>query len=247
MDPVIEPQLSHDVARVAQENGPAAWSMWDVLWRADAVVFCVAGLLIAASVWCWTIIIAKYLRLRLINRRSNAFEDAFWSGGSLEQLYNRVSKTEDDPMINVFTAAMREWRRSVSRGGSLPSEMRVSLQHRIERVMHVAIAREVDKNERFLGFLASTGSTAPFIGLFGTVWGIMQSFQAIAASQNTSLAVVAPGIAEALFVTALGLAAAIPAVLAYNKLSSDLGRYHGRLEAFATEFEAIISRQLEDA
>jgi len=241
MDPVHD-----DVARMALEAGPMNWSMWDVVWRADLVVFCVAGLLVAASFWSWTIIIAKYFRIRMLNRRSTTFEDAFWSGGSLEQLYSRVGKTLDDPMVNVFSAAMREWRRSVTRG-TMASDLRVSLQHRIERVMHVAIGREIEKNERFMSFLASTGSTAPFIGLFGTVWGIMRSFQSIASSQNTSIAVVAPGIAEALFVTALGLAAAIPAVVAYNKLSTDLNRYHGRLDAFATEFEAIISRQLEEA
>jgi biopolymer transport protein TolQ len=146
----------------------------------------------------------------------------------------------------VFAAAMREWRRSAAKGLLGTAMVRASLQQRIERVMNVTVGREMDRVERFMSFLATVGSTAPFVGLFGTVWGIMNSFQSIAASKNTSLAVVAPGIAEALFATALGLVAAIPAVIAYNKFSTDFGRYAGRLEAFSTEFSAILSRQLDE-
>jgi len=149
-------------------------------------------------------------------------------------------------MSAVFAAAMREWRRSAAKGLLGTPGMRSSLQQRIERVMNVTVGREMDRVERFMSFLATVGSTAPFVGLFGTVWGIMNSFQAIAASKNTSLAVVAPGIAEALFATALGLVAAIPAVVAYNKLATDFGRYASRLEGFATEFSAILSRQLDE-
>jgi biopolymer transport protein TolQ len=141
---------------------------------------------------------------------------------------------------------MREWRRSVAKGLVGTNTMRTSLQERIERVMGVTVGREMERLERFMPFLATVGSTAPFVGLFGTVWGIMNSFNSIAASKNTSLAVVAPGIAEALFATALGLVAAIPAVIAYNKFSTDFGRYAGRLDAFATEFSAILSRQLDE-
>jgi biopolymer transport protein TolQ len=149
-------------------------------------------------------------------------------------------------MSAMFSAAMREWRRSVSKGLAAAGQMRAGLQSRIERVMGVTLGREMERLERYMTFLASVGSTAPFIGLFGTVWGIMHSFSSIASSKNTSLAVVAPGIAEALFATALGLIAAIPAVIAYNKISSDLTRYAGRLEAFSNEFGAILSRQLEE-
>jgi biopolymer transport protein TolQ len=141
---------------------------------------------------------------------------------------------------------MREWRRSAAKGLIGSNSLRASLQDRIERVMGVTMGREMERIERFMAYLATVGSTAPFVGLFGTVWGIMNSFQSIAASKNTSLAVVAPGIAEALFATALGLVAAIPAVVAYNKLSTDFGRYAGRLEAFASEFGAILSRQLDE-
>ena len=149
-------------------------------------------------------------------------------------------------MAAVFVAAMREWRRSHSKGLTTVKSMRGSLHERIDRVMQITVAREMDRVERYVTFLATTGSTAPFIGLFGTVWGIMNSFQAIALSKNTSLAIVAPGIAEALFATALGLLAAIPAVVAYNKVSKELDRYAGRLDTFAGEFSAVLSRQLEE-
>jgi biopolymer transport protein TolQ len=149
-------------------------------------------------------------------------------------------------MASIFVAAMREWRRSASKGLLISDQLRASLQQRIERVMQITLGREMEQAERQMVFLASVGAAAPFVGLFGTVWGIMNSFASIAASKNTSLAVVAPGIAEALFATALGLVAAIPAVLAFNKLSNDLGRYALKLETFAGEFGAILSRQLEE-
>ena len=215
--------------------------------HADIIVKAVALILVFASVWCWAIIFEKTVRMRRLNARANKFEEAFWSGSSLEDLYDRVGRRPLDPMTAIFAAAMREWRRSTERGLSAESNMRANLQQRIERVMSVTLGREMERLERYMSFLASVGSTAPFIGLFGTVWGIMNSFQAIAASKNTSLAVVAPGIAEALFATALGLVAAIPAVIAYNKLSTDLGRYANRMEGFAGEFSAILSRQLEGA
>jgi biopolymer transport protein TolQ len=162
----------------------------------------------------------------------------------LDDLYDRIGSQPKDPMSAVFVSAMQEWRRSQARG--LGATLSAGLQERIERVMQITVTREMDRVERNMTFLASTGSTAPFIGLFGTVWGIMNSFQAIAATKNTSLAIVAPGIAEALFATGLGLLAAIPAVLAYNKLSRDLDRYAGRLDTFAGEFAAILSRQLDE-
>jgi biopolymer transport protein TolQ len=204
------------------------------------------GVLVLASVWTWAIILDKMWRLRRLETRALRFEDAFWSGGSLDDLYERVGQRPSDPMTAVFSSAMREWRRSAAKGLVQQVTARAGLQARIDRVMQVTLGREMDRLERYMIFLASVGSTAPFIGLFGTVWGIMNSFQAIAVTKQTNLAVVAPGIAEALFATALGLIAAIPAVVAYNKISNDLGRYGGRLEAFAVEFSAILSRQLEE-
>jgi biopolymer transport protein TolQ len=203
-------------------------------------------MLLLASIWSWAIIIHKLIRLRALRAQAKQFEDAFWSGGSLEELFDRISNRPTDPMASIFVAAMREWRRSAAKGLLSNEALRESLRDRIERVMNIALGREVDQLERYMTFLASVGSASPFIGLFGTVWGIMNSFAAIAGSKNTSLAVVAPGIAEALFATALGLVAAIPAVLAFNKLNSDITRYGNRLEAFAGEFGAILSRQLEE-
>jgi biopolymer transport protein TolQ len=220
-------------------------SPWDLFINADWVVQIVMLLLLLASFWSWTIIFFKLSKLSVLQVKSDNFEDAFWSGGALDSLYEKIGSKPKDPMSAVFAAAMREWRRSNVKGRSTSHELRITLQQRIEKVMQVTMAREMDELERNMTFLASVGSTAPFVGLFGTVWGIMHSFQSIAASQNTSLSVVAPGIAEALFATALGLVAAIPAVLAYNKISSELNRYASRLESFVNEFMAIVSRQLE--
>jgi biopolymer transport protein TolQ len=214
--------------------------------QADTIVKIVMILLLLASFWTWAIIFDKALRLRRLRNQARQFEEAFWSGGSLEALFDRLETKTPDPMSALFVAAMREWRRSAAKGLVQTEHMRASLQERIERVMDITLGREMDFLERHMIFLASVGSSAPFVGLFGTVWGIMNSFASIAASKNTTLAVVAPGIAEALFATALGLVAAIPAVLAYNKLSGDIGRFGNRLEAFAGEFGAILSRQLEE-
>jgi biopolymer transport protein TolQ len=214
--------------------------------QADIIVKVVMLILLLASFWSWAVIFDKLMRLRRLRRDATAFEESFWSGGSLDDLYDRIGNRPLDPMSAIFAAAMREWRRSAAKGLTNSNNLRASLQDRIERVMQVTIGREMERLERFMAYLATVGSTAPFVGLFGTVWGIMNSFQSIAASKNTSLAVVAPGIAEALFATALGLVAAIPAVVAYNKLSTDFGRYAGRLEAFSSEFSAILSRQLDE-
>jgi biopolymer transport protein TolQ len=221
-------------------------SAWSLFLDADLIVKAVMLILVAASIWCWTIIFDKWLRLRSLFRRADQFEEAFWSGGSLEELYDRIGSRPLDPMSSIFVAAMREWRRATAKGLGEGEAARGGLARRIDRVMQVTLSREMEQLEARMGFLASVGSTAPFIGLFGTVWGIMSSFHNIGASKNTSLAVVAPGIAEALFATALGLVAAIPAVLAYNKLSTDVDRYAVRLEAFSGEFGAILSRQLEE-
>ena len=221
-------------------------SILDLVGQADIIVKLVLLILVLASFWSWAVIFDKLMRLRRLRQSAASFEETFWSGGSLDDLFDRVGQRPVDPMSAVFAAAMHEWRRSAAKGLLGTPNMRASLQQRIERVMNVTVGREMDRAERFMSYLATVGSTAPFIGLFGTVWGIMDSFQSIAASKNTSLAVVAPGIAESLFATALGLVAAIPAVVAYNKFSTDFGRYAGRLDAFATEFSAILSRQLDE-
>ncbi|HLY46923.1 MAG TPA: protein TolQ [Stellaceae bacterium] len=221
-------------------------SIFELFLQSDSIVKLVLFILLLASFWSWAVIFDKTLRIRRLRNAAASFEETFWSGGSLDDLYDRVGQRPIDPMSAVFAAAMREWRRSAAKGLLGTAVMRSSLQQRIERVMNVTVGREMDRVERFMSFLATVGSTAPFVGLFGTVWGIMNSFSSIAAAKNTSLAVVAPGIAESLFATALGLVAAIPAVIAYNKLSSDFGRYAGRLDAFATEFSAILSRQLDE-
>jgi biopolymer transport protein TolQ len=218
---------------------------WELFMNADWVVKAVMLLLLLASIWSWTIIFEKVINLRRLNRLADRFESTFWSGGAVDDLYDRISNQPPDPMSAVFVAAMREWRRFAAKRGN-EAEPPGELGERVERVMQLTANRELERVERYLTFLASTGSTAPFVGLFGTVWGIMNSFGAIGATKNTSLAVVAPGIAEALFATALGLLAAIPAVLAYNKLSRDLDRYAARINGFAGEFMAILSRQLED-
>jgi biopolymer transport protein TolQ len=220
-------------------------TVWGLFFEADIVVKVVLLLLLVASFWTWAIIFEKVVRMRRLKSYAGEFEEAFWSGGSLDELYDDLDNEPSDPMSSLFVSAMREWRRSSARG--LGNEQaRASLQQRIDRVMQITMGREMERLERHMVFLASVGSAAPFVGLFGTVWGIMNSFTSIAAAENTSLVVVAPGIAEALFATALGLVAAIPAVIGFNKLSNDLGRYGGRLEAFAGEFGAILSRQLDE-
>ena len=228
----------------AQALGQAAHdlSLWGLFLQADWIVKGVMIGLLGASIWVWAIVFDKVTGIRRANKAADAFEDRFWSGGSLDDLYAREGEEPSHPLAAVFGAAMREWRRSAGNGALLGGA-----KERVERAMGVTIGREMERLERWMVFLASVGSVAPFIGLFGTVWGIMNSFTAIAGMQNTNLAVVAPGIAEALFATAIGLIAAIPAVLAYNKLNTDLARFAGRMESFATEFAAILSRQTEAA
>lgn len=217
-------------------------SLWGLFLQAEIAVKLVMIGLSFASVWSWAIIIQKTLKLNKLNRLSSTFEDAFWSGVPLDDLFDKMKGRSPEPMGVIFYAAMREWRRGISRG----LKERGTLEQRIERVMQVSLTREMDYLERHVGFLASLGTNAVIVGLFGTVLGIMHSFQSIATQQNANLAVVAPGIAEALFATAIGLIAAIPASIAYNKISSDIARYGNRLEAFSSEFSTIISRQVEE-
>jgi biopolymer transport protein TolQ len=219
-------------------------SLWALFLEADIVVKIVMLGLLAASVWVWAVVFEKWSSLRKVNKAADSFEDRFWSGGSLDDLFEQEGVNASHPMAAVFSAAMGEWRRTVRVAGADISH--TSVRERVDRAITVTVQREMDRLERWMVFLASVGATAPFIGLFGTVWGIMHSFSAIAAMHNTNLAVVAPGIAEALFATAIGLVAAIPAVLAYNKISTDLSRFASRMEGFGAEFSAILSRQTEE-
>ncbi len=212
---------------------------------ADIVVKFVMMVLIFASIWSWAIILQKRGLIARLNRRANRFEDSFWSGEPLDKIYDRVKKSKEDPMLRTFSAGMDEWKAGIVGGVPSNQSLQASLRQRVERSMSVSINREMNHLESGMTFLASVASSAPFIGLFGTVWGIMSSFTAIAQTNNTSLAVVAPGIAEALFATAIGLVAAIPAAIAYNVLSSKLNRYSDRLDAFTDEFSAILSRHLD--
>jgi biopolymer transport protein TolQ len=222
-------------------------SIWQLFLNAHIVVKLVIIGLLAASIWSWAIIIEKFFLYAKTRKEADKFEQVFWSGQSLDELYQALAQRRNTGMAALFVAAMREWKRSTERegGGERSSRPMPGVQLRVEKVMDVTISREVERLERRLTFLATVGSTAPFVGLFGTVWGIMTSFQAIATSRNTSLAVVAPGIAEALFATALGLLAAIPAVIFYNKFNSEVARHAARLESFADEFAAILSRQID--
>nr|WP_294508028.1 protein TolQ [uncultured Rhodopila sp.] len=219
-------------------------SLWGLFVQADIVVKLVMLGLLAASVWVWAVVFEKVTAIRKANKEADAFEDRFWSGGSLDDLFDREGTNPNHPMASVFAAAMGEWRRSLRVAGADISH--TSVRERIDRAINVTIQREMERMERWMVFLASVGAVAPFVGLFGTVWGIMHSFSAIAAMHNTNLAVVAPGIAEALFATAIGLVAAIPAVLAYNQISNSLSRFAGRLDNFGSEFSAILSRQSEE-
>jgi biopolymer transport protein TolQ len=217
-------------------------SLWALFYNADLIVKLVMIGLLVASVWVWAIAIDKLLLYARMRRAMDRFEQAFWSGQSLEELYKSLSSRPTHSMAALFVAAMREWKRSLE--GQARSF--AGLQMRIEKVMDVTIAREVERLERRLLVLATVGSAGPFIGLLGTVWGIMTSFRAIAGQQSTSLAVVAPGIAEALFATAIGLIAAIPATIFYNKFAAEVNKQAQRLEGFADEFSAILSRQIDE-
>ena len=221
-------------------------SIWGLFLAADPLVKGVMLLLVLASIWCWAIIVDKITSVRRERRFADDFEDAFWSGGSADALYDEIGGDPNDAMTRVFSAGMREWRRAKASGlvTAARSDLRASLLSRVERSMSFTITREMERLERGMNFLASIGSVSPFVGLFGTVWGIMNSFREIAGTGSTNLAVVAPGIAEALFATALGLVAAVPAVTFYNKFSSQLAGFGDRLDTFTQEFVVRLSRRL---
>ncbi len=217
------------------------FSMWALFARATITVKLVMVMLILASVWCWAVIVDKVIQYRAARAEAEQFDRAFWSGEPLDALFDEIGANPRGASERIFAAGMTEWRRSHRQDGGLIA----GAQARIDRGMDVAIAKEAARLQRGLPVLATTGSTAPFIGLFGTVWGIMNAFIEIAEAQTTNLAVVAPGIAEALLATGLGLLAAIPAVIFYNKLSADSDRLVSGYEAFADEFSTILSRQLD--
>ncbi len=223
------------IAKAAADLSP-----WALFLEADIVVKVVMAGLLLASIWSWAIIIERSRRLGKLNAQARQFEEWFWKAESLDALYDPAAKA-DHPSAKLFVAGMNEWRRSLARGRF----DRDGLRARLESATQVSIARQIDELGDRLNVLATIGSVSPFVGLFGTVWGIMRSFTSIAASQNTTLAVVAPGIAEALFATAIGLFAAIPAVIGYNRLLHVIGRLEARLSAFAEEFRGLLSRQLD--
>ena len=225
-----------DTVNVIQ-NGAFDLSIMSLFFRADPIVKLVILGLFLSSVWSWAIIINKIKIIKKLNIVTKKFEEIFWSSNSLEDLYTKTESKNDHAMISTFNKAMIEWLRI--RGTKLKDQM----ESRLNNTLNSSINNEMTKLEKNMIFLASLGSSAPFVGLFGTVWGIMNSFQAIGITKNTSLAVVAPGIAEALFATALGLVAAIPAVIAYNKISSVLDNYSVRLETFAHEFVGRVTRK----
>ena len=223
----------------------ASFSIVPMFMRADLLGKSVMILLLAASLWSWTIIFNKLMLLANLKRKAKRFDKLFWSGQSLDELYQQFAAHNDHPLVAMFIAGLREWRRAFE-GGTPRENALPGIKERIEKAMSVTVMREIDGIEKQLGMLATIGSVSPFVGLFGTVWGIMNSFAAIAARHDTTLAVVAPGIAEALFATAMGLLAAIPAVIFYNRFVAEIGRYVNQLDAFADEFSAILSRQLDE-
>ena len=245
--PQAAPTTAVDVTQTGNTVGPGfvGISIYGLFMRADPIVKTVMAILALASLWSWAIIFNKWFVLGSLRRRADKFEKNFWSGTSLDELYQQYVHRIDHPMVAIFASAIREWRRAFESGPPRLAFLE-SIKDRIDKAMSVTIQRESQGVERQLGFLATVGATAPFVGLFGTVWGIMNSFSAIAARHDTTLAVVAPGIAEALFATAMGLLAAIPAVIFYNKFVNEIARYVGRLESFADEFSAILSRQLDE-
>ena len=226
--------MEQEVAtQVVGLGGSTDFSITQLFLRADFVVKSVIIILIAASIYSWALIFEKQRLFKKIEKSTNNFEEKFWKSKSAENFYNNLSNKNQDPLTNIFQSAMVELIKTKSKSSSVQSA-------RVSRVLEISGDKEINLIEKHFTFLATVGSTAPFIGLFGTVWGIMNSFQSIAISRNTSLAIVAPGIAEALFATALGLLAAVPAVIAYNKFTSDSRKYSGRIENFSKRFISII-------
>jgi biopolymer transport protein TolQ len=242
----VAPVSSSDVANLAVAAPMHDGSFLGIFLHADFTVQIVMALLLFASFWSWAIIFDKWITFRSIQRKAAKFEADFWASEALDKFHERIKKRANHPMAIIFTAGMEEWFRGKIRDLSHANlSQKLGVRERINQIMMVSRNREIEKLENGLGFLATVGSSAPFIGLFGTVLGIMHSFSAIANTKNTSLVAVAPGIAEALFATAIGLFAAIPAVIAYNKFSNELDKFSGKLEDFSVEFNTLLSRQIE--
>ena len=235
-----------DIIASELTSGASDFSLFSLFLQADIIVKSVIIILILASIYSWTIIVDKIIRINRLKKLDKDFDEIFWSGNSFEDLYETFNYNQHDPKSRIFCSAIDEWRKSNADSGTIEKGGINSLKERMFRSMQVTFNKESENIEKNITFLATAGSTAPFIGLFGTVWGIMNSFKSIAIAQNTNLAVVAPGIAEALFATALGLFVAIPAVVAYNKITSDLSKYFISLETFMDEFTTIFFRQLEN-
>ena len=232
--------MEQDIAtQIVGLGGNTDFSLWKLFLRADFVVKFVILILIASSIFSWALIFDKYKLFKRINASTEDFEKKFWKAKSAENFNNNLPANSKDPATIIFKSAMNELVKTRRQSSSVQSA-------RVERVLEIATDNQIKQIEKNFTFLATIGSTAPFVGLFGTVWGIMNSFQSIAISRNTSLAIVAPGIAEALFATALGLLAAIPAVAAYNKLSNDLEKMSNNLEYFSIEFSSVLRRQVEE-
>ncbi|MDR1267802.1 MAG: protein TolQ [Holosporales bacterium] len=245
MEPVPTATTAVDVSATGASDGVI--SFLGMFSGASLVVQGIMMVLLAASFWSWTIIFAKFLHFYRLKSRAAAFEKVFWSGSSLEDLHERIGLSPEDPFSAVFAAAMREWKRALSKDAmSAPFEQKRLLRERIERLMATVAAREMVAVEKNIPFLATVSSCSPFVGLFGMVWGVMTSFESVSLEQNATLATVAPGIAEALFTTALGLLACIPALIAYNRLAREVELYSTRLDRFIDEFIVIFSRQLEE-
>ena len=226
--------MEQEVAtQVVGLGGSTDFSLMQLFLRADFIVKSVIIILIAASIYSWALIFEKYRLFKRIEKSTNSFESKFWKSRSAENFYRELSNRDKDPLTNIFQSAMNELIKTKSKSSAVQSA-------RVSRIIEISADKEIKLIEKHFTFLATVGSTAPFIGLFGTVWGIMNSFQSIAISRNTSLAIVAPGIAEALFATALGLLAAIPAVVAYNKFNNDAKKYSEKLENFSKRFLTII-------
>ena len=241
----MDPQTAINSVQLAGSVASNDMSLTSLFMHADIIAKMVITGLLMLSILTWAIILDKMIKLGGLKNKASTFEERFWSSGSLDMLYDKI-KRPSDPMQAVFLAGMKEWRSAQDKGLFANPTTRSTVQSRIDRVLQVTIGREMAMIETWMTLLASVGSVAPFIGLFGTVWGIMHSFIGIAQAQNTSLAVVAPGIAESLLATAVGLVAAIPATTAYNKFSTEIGRYGARLDNFANDFVATLSRNLED-
>lgn len=235
---------TNNINDVVETTAQSSISIFSLISSSDIIGKSVMLLLVIASVWAWAVIIDKLLNLSNLKKRISAFESIFWSGAVLDQLYETVKRTINNPLAAVFIAAMNECKRQ--NGKNLNDTLKISHKERIIQSMYLVKNREIERLEQNLGFLATTAASTPFIGLFGTVWGIMHSFQSIAASKNTSLAVVAPGIAEALLATAIGLFAAIPAVIFYNYLSSQITKIHNKIDDFIMELNAILSRAIDE-